>query len=130
MTELIVSIIAVVLLTVANWKIFTKSGNPGWYSLIPFYNFYKLYQICWKGSMGITVMILTFGMGLASYYTDDLLILAVPAAISILIQLVFCGKLAKAYGKGFLTAIALAFAPFIGRMIIGFSKKGYVGKTA
>ena len=33
------------LIVVANWKIFTKAGKPGWASIIPFYNLYVLFEI-------------------------------------------------------------------------------------
>ena len=33
------------LIFVANWKIFTKAGKPGWASIIPFYNLYVLFEI-------------------------------------------------------------------------------------
>ena len=30
---------------IANWKIFSKAGEPGWKSLIPFYNVYTEYKL-------------------------------------------------------------------------------------
>lgn len=36
-----------VLVIVAMWKMFEKAGEPGWASLIPFYNAYVLFKISW-----------------------------------------------------------------------------------
>ena len=37
----------IVLNIVANWKIFTKAGQAGWASIIPFYNKYIEFKIYW-----------------------------------------------------------------------------------
>lgn len=34
------ALILMVIMIVANWKIFTKAGKPGWASIVPFYNMY------------------------------------------------------------------------------------------
>jgi hypothetical protein len=36
---------AVGLLLVGNWKTYTKAGQPGWGSLVPFYNLYLITKI-------------------------------------------------------------------------------------
>ena len=33
---------------IAWWKIFKKADQPGWKSIIPFYNGHIVYKICWK----------------------------------------------------------------------------------
>jgi hypothetical protein len=30
------------------WKIFVKAGETGWYAIVPFFNFYILYRICFE----------------------------------------------------------------------------------
>ena len=35
----------VVLVVVANWKLFSKAGQPGWASIVPFYHDYIVYKI-------------------------------------------------------------------------------------
>ena len=44
----LVSIAIYVLQVIGWWKIFTKAGEAGWKSLIPFYNLYILFKICWE----------------------------------------------------------------------------------
>lgn len=57
------SFIIGVLVIVAMWRIFTKAGEAGWKSLIPFLNVYILYKICWKGWIGIIQLVLAiFGV--------------------------------------------------------------------
>ena len=41
-------IVMTVVLIVANWKIFTKAGKPGWAILIPIYNIIVMMQIIKK----------------------------------------------------------------------------------
>ena len=43
----IISLAVIVLFYVAMWKMFEKAGEPGWASLIPFYNLYVLFKISW-----------------------------------------------------------------------------------
>ena len=45
--SLVVSIVVYVLLVIAMWKIFTKAGEAGWKSIIPFLNTYVLFKIAW-----------------------------------------------------------------------------------
>lgn len=44
----IVWLIVMVILIVANWKIFEKAGKPGWAILIPIYNVIVMLQIVGK----------------------------------------------------------------------------------
>ena len=39
-TYFFIILVLVVLQIVANWKIYTKAGKPGWASIIPIYNQY------------------------------------------------------------------------------------------
>ena len=45
---IILWIVMTVVLIVANWKIFTKAGKPGWAILIPIYNIIVMMQIIKK----------------------------------------------------------------------------------
>ena len=45
---IILWIVITVILIVANWKIFTKAGKPGWAILIPVYNIIVMMQIIKK----------------------------------------------------------------------------------
>jgi len=43
----IIALAISVLVIIATWKMFEKAGEPGWASLIPFYNVYVLFKISW-----------------------------------------------------------------------------------
>ena len=44
----VIYVIVMIILIVANWKIFTKAGKPGWAILIPIYNIIVMLQIVEK----------------------------------------------------------------------------------
>ena len=129
MLEISVTSICVLLIVIANWKIFTKAGKPGWHSLIPIYNIYEEYAICWKGSVGIFVFILLTAIGAAAQAIDDPLVFAIPVALAIILQIVFYYKLARSYGKGLFTMLLLIFTAGLGRMILGFGRAKYLGRA-
>ena len=51
-------IIIAVVLIVANWKIFTKAGKPGWAIIIPIYNIIVMLQIVDKPLWWIIMLII------------------------------------------------------------------------
>ncbi len=91
----------------ALWKVFVKSGRPGWASIIPFYNIYVFLQIGGKPGWW-------------------LLLVFVP-----LVQIVFCilanVGVANNFGKGTGFAIGLTFLPIIFLPILAFSNAQYTG---
>lgn len=54
---IVVWIIVAIVLIVANWKIFTKAGKPGWAILIPIYNIIVMLQIIDKPVWWIFMLI-------------------------------------------------------------------------
>lgn len=107
----IVMLVIAVLMIVAMWKIFVKAGKPGWAAIIPIYNVVVLYQI-----VGLNPwLLLLYIIPIVNYI----------AAIVLLIML--CGKLAKAFGKGTGFAVGLFFLNLIFILILGFGDAKYVG---
>lgn len=107
MTAYWITLLAItVLLIAASWKIFEKAGVPGWTSLIPFYSQYKLAQ-------------LVFGNGW-------IFLLAIIPCVGFIYNIVFCIKLAKAYGKGVGFGIGLILLNPIFMLILGFGSAEYV----
>lgn len=96
-----------ILMIIAQWRIFSKAGEPGWASLIPIYNLYVLYKITW-GS-GIRFLLL-----LIPLYN---IILAIQTNI----------RLARAFGKDDGFAVGLIFLPGIFMLILGFGGAQYCG---
>ena len=100
---IICAVVVLVLLIIANWKIFTKAGEKGWKSIIPFYNLYIFTKIVdgngWK-----------------------FFLLLIP-----IVDIVYCiildVRLAKAFGKGG----GFILLPNIFTLILGFGSAQYLG---
>ena len=95
------------LIIVANWKIFTKAGKPGWASIIPFYNLYVLFEI----------------VGMNGWL---FLLLCIPI-VNIVMMILLYINLAKAFGKGTGFIIGLIFLPNIFTLILAFGSSQYQG---
>jgi hypothetical protein len=95
------------LIIVANWKIFTKAGKPGWASIIPFYNLYVLFEI----------------VGMNGWL---FLLLCIPI-VNIVMMIMLYINLAKAFGKGTGFIIGLIFLPNIFTLILAFGSSQYQG---
>ena len=124
-----------ILKVVADWKIFTKAGEAGWKSLIPFYNVIVEYDISWKPIYGVLCLAATF---LSSWCASKIGGQeAVPAWLTTLqsvaglamgvLHFIQSIKLSKAFGKGFFYGILLfAFGPLF-RVILGLGDSEYIG---
>lgn len=92
---------------VCTWKIFTKAGQPGWASIIPFYNYYVLFEIAW-------------GNGLL------FLLMLIPVA-NFVIMIILWVKLSQSFGYSAAFAIGLLFLPIIFLPILAFGNSRYIG---
>lgn len=128
----IIAIVIGVLSIVACWKLFEKAGEPGWKSIIPLYNSYILYKICWKPMMFWIVLACSAVNCAAAAITNDpnnwigIIALLVVAVITIM-QLVM---LSKAYGHGGGFAVGLVFLNTIFMLILGLGNSQYVGNPS
>ncbi|MDE5863199.1 MAG: hypothetical protein K2H34_02510 [Lachnospiraceae bacterium] len=104
---LIVLLVVMVLAIVACWKIYTKAGEPGWASLVPFYSNYVLFKI-------------VFGNGWL------FLLLLVPVVNGI-ISIILLFKLAKVFGHGVGFGFGLLFLAPIFLLILAFGSSEYEG---
>lgn len=107
--QLVVSLVLLVILIVATWKIFEKAGVPGWAALVPFYSHYKMAQIA-------------FGNGW-------IFLLGLIPCVGFIYSIVFCVKLAQAFGKGGAFAVGLIFLNPIFLMILGFGSAQYIDQN-
>ncbi len=100
-------IIFSLVMIVAQWVIFTKAGEAGWKSIIPFYNLYTLFKIVdgqgWK-----------------------FLLLFIPL-VNIIIAIILCLNVAKAFGKSSGFGIGLFFLGPIFYLILAFGSAEYQG---
>lgn len=104
-TYAILVLVIAVIMIVANWKIYTKAGKPGWASLVPFYNMYVMYEIA---GMNGWMFLLTF----------------IPI-VNIVIQIMLYLNLAKKFGKSTGFAIGLILLNPIFLLLLAFGNAEY-----
>lgn len=128
---IVLALVWYVLQVIADWKIFTKAGVEGWKSIIPVYNYYVEYSICWEAIFGLVFGIASVVLAavnsasnLPSWVTTLTSILGTAAFVLHCIESV---KLSKAFGKGTGFGICLILFGPICRLILGFGKARYIG---
>lgn len=104
---LFVAFVLSVLLLIAEWRIFSRAGCPGWAVLVPFYNTYCLFK-------------LLFGNGW-------LFLLMLVPVVNWILCLVVPFRLARVFGAGFGFGLGLLFLPAVFMLILGFGSFYYEG---
>ena len=130
----VLAIVWWILQIIANWKIFQKAGEAGWKSIIPIYSEYVSCRIAWSAGIFWLLLIIGFAANCVDVMTTPenagmamLLLLAALRVIMAVIGILYCIKLAKAFGKGSGFAIGLLFLHPIFLLILGFGSAEYVG---
>lgn len=115
----------------AMWMIFAKAGESGWKSLIPVYNLYVMYRICWNTRVFWVVFVLEIVSAWLPEPGDGVLLAAVLSLLVSLLLLViqglYCLKLAGAFGKSGLFGAGLFFLNTLFILILGFGSSRYRG---
>lgn len=120
-TWLVLILILFVLLVVAEWKIFTKAGKPGWASIVPFYSTYVKFDAFWGDTRYFwlyLVMVLTCTIPVIGYFMSVGLVV---------MNILLSNKIAKSFGKDVGFTLGLIFLPNIFTMILAFGKAEYIG---
>lgn len=154
-TFAIATTIIIILLIIAEWKIFEKAGEKGWKSLIPIYGQYILFKIIgakmwfWAFlaiSVVASIMICANPLPIDANATQaeveeilntldwnnyiPFIIGTVTTFIcSIFMDIFVAVKLAKAFGKGIAYILGLIFFTPIVLMVLGFGKAKYDKKV-
>ena len=139
----IIGLAWLVLQIVGWWKLFVKAGEPGWKSIIPVYNLYIAFKIV--GIMPwwpVILFVASFIIGLifpssidanGNYVANQNAAAGVLSicvgVITLILDIYYCFKLSKAFGKGAGTAIAAIFFPNIVAIVLGFGKSKYDKKA-
>ncbi len=116
------------LYVIGTWKIFTKAGVAGWKSIIPLYNVYNVYKICWKTSFFWIWFIAFIVFLVASSITGSNAasgISYIALIVVMILRLIQKYKLAKAFGYGIGMTLGLLFLPEIFLLILGFGSATY-----
>ena len=128
----LVSVALYVLQIIGWWKIYTKAGEAGWKSLIPIYNFYILYKICWETKYFWYTLAAALLSGIFSGIGGTICtLLGGLLSIAILVLTIMQNyKLAKAFGHGGGYTVGLIFIPWLFVLLLGFGSSEYQGKDA
>ena len=118
------------------WKIFEKAGVRPYYALIPFYNYYQIFNIAWETkysfifiALDIAYMLLSFGkgqlltMGFRGIFCVFLFMLSAFIISFARIKLAFSFKRGPAFAYG------LIFLEPIFLLILGLNRSEYYGPT-
>jgi len=104
-------IIILVISVIAMWKIYSKAGQPGWASLVPFYNLYIFLKIIGRPGWWILLYLIPF--------------------VNIVISLINAIDLAKVFGRSTIFGVvALWLFPYVGYLMLAFGSSKYEGVAA
>jgi hypothetical protein len=107
LVPIIIGIAVMVLMIIANWKIYTKAQKPGWACLIPIYNIIVLLEIVGKPWWWLLLMLIPF--------------------VNIVFAIWMLNLLSKSFGHGTGFTLGLLFLSFIFYPILGFGSSQYAG---
>ena len=112
-----IAIVLVVLQIIGMWKVFTKAGEKGWKSIIPFYNVAILYKIS-----GMSPYLVFLYLGLLVPIVN--IFVAIAFSVIDLYQKI---NLMKGFNKSTGFTVAMIIVPFITYLVLGFGDSKYVG---
>lgn len=108
MAGLILPLLLAIFLIASIWKVFSKAGQPGWASIVPFYNIYIMTKIANKPAWWMAIILL------------------VPIA-NIVFLIMLYNAIAQAFGKSSGFTVGMILLPYIFWPILGFGSAQYQG---
>ena len=137
----LLSIVSIILIIVAEWKLFKKFGEKPWKSLVPYYNAYILYKHSWSKKAFwiyfISSTLFDICHGISSYLADNapssmwmtlLVLISLPfGIIAAVCSILYAFRLAEAFGKGKAFSVGLLVMYSIFVAILGLGKTPYLG---
>lgn len=127
------SLIWWILMVVADWKVLNKAGEPGWKSIIPFYDSYTFYKIAWDTRVFWLWLALALGAGIFEAMAEVFFLFGVIAVLCNIayaaINFLYCICLASSFGKSKLFGVGLWIAGPIFMMILAFGPARYQGRS-
>lgn len=118
-----------ILILAAGWKMFEKTGEPGWKSFIPFYNEYTVYKFSWNTMLfwvNLICVVLSRWLG-GSDMGILTLIAGVMSLVSVVLYIGISYKLAQSFGQGVGFTIGLMILRPVFILILGFGSADYIG---
>ncbi len=127
--SLIVLLVLAVIYIIAMWKVFEKANIAGWKSIIPAYNQYNVFKLCWNTTYFWIWLVAIIASSVLSNIdnTVALVIALIAVIVASVISIIQSHKLSKAFGYGIIMTLVLIFFNFIGALILGFGSAKYQG---
>ena len=122
------TIIRYLLTSIGYSKMYRKAGIDGWKAFIPVYNTFHNYKLAWSGKfffLYAALHILFTAMNNGTEFAVQLAALAAGIAL-IVVDAKQNIRMAKLFGKGAGTGIALMFFPGITSLILGLGKAEFM----
>ena len=104
---LITYAVVILLIVVAQWRIFEKAGEPGWACIIPIYGTIVLLRIVGKPWWWLLLMLVPF--------------------VNIIFAIWAVNLLSKSFGKSEGFTVGMIFFPFVFYPVLGFGRSEYMG---
>ncbi len=125
-----------ILKLIALYRLFEKAGEKGWKAIIPIYNSYVLTRLTWDTkyfwiSLGVSLcssLIIQTNTDISGNPNSLAAFIELSFWIfTIIMNIFYCIKIAKSYGKSEGFAIGLIFLNTIFICILAFGKAAYIG---
>jgi hypothetical protein len=110
-----IMIIFAVIMIASYWIIFQKAGQPGWASIIPFYNVIIMLRIIGKPAWWLLVFICVGFIPI------------IGGLFNLVVGVYFAYLFAKSFGKDVGFTAGMIFLPFIFYPILAFGSAQYMG---
>lgn len=109
---------------------YRKAGVAPWKAFIPVYNTYNNYKLSWNGKLYFLFAALSIASLALGFFTEGALALVSAAASLGVIYMAVKqnNNMAKLFGKGTGTTIALILFPAITSLILGLGKAEFQGE--
>jgi len=120
-----------IVMTLARWKMYEKAGEPSWKALIPFYNNYTEVKFAWNKTWAIVYIsamgatILFSGLDAIDGGSFMHIPVCMVSIFLVVIHIIFCVKLSKAFGHKGGWAVGLILVREIFYLMIGLGKSQY-----
>ena len=116
-----------IFLFVTNWGIFSKAGKPGWAILVPFYNAYIMSEIAFGNANYFIAVMFLWVIAYIGRVTGMEIISTLVRLASLVLCIIYCFKISKAFGKSGGFAVGLVLLPLIFFPILAFGNVEYIG---
>ena len=109
---------------------YRKAGVAPWKAFIPVYNTYNNYKLSWNGKLFFLAAALNIASIVLGVFTEGAMaFVSMAASIGLIYMVVKQNiKMAKLFGKGAGTGIALILFPGITSLILGLGKAEFQGE--